>query len=75
MHVVTGCVKWTINLHKYIILYGLKMPKADHVFFTRIMYELLTTPNVDTVSADKFAKVGLRHILLTFYDVFILIII
>jgi len=55
--IANGCVKWTINLHKYIILYGLKMSKTDHVFFVRIMFDLLTTPNVDTVSADKFAKV------------------
>jgi len=55
--ITNGCVKWTINLHKYIILYGLKMSKTDHVFFVRIMFDLLTTPSVDTVSADKFAKV------------------
>ena len=51
------CVVWVINLHKYIILYGMAFSKEEHVFLIKVLYGLLTTKNTDPVSLDKFAKV------------------
>ena len=59
---IQGGVKWVVNLHKYIILYGLKMGKEDHIYFIKILYGLLTTKHVDTVSLDSFTKVKLDHL-------------
>lgn len=50
-------VKWIVNLHKYVILYGLRFTKEDHVFFIKVIFELLLLPNVSVVVLDKFAKV------------------
>jgi hypothetical protein len=47
-----------VNLHKYMILHGLKFSKSDHVFFIHVLYGLLTTKHVDTVTLDTFAKVS-----------------
>ena len=54
---IEQCVVWVINLHKYIILYGLCFTKEEHVFLIKVLYGLLTTKNTDPVSLDKFAKV------------------
>lgn len=51
------CVVWVINLHKYVILYGLKFTRADHVYLIKVCFGLLTTKNVDPNLLDKFAKV------------------
>ena len=53
------CVVWVINLHKYIILYGLSFTREEHVFLIKVLFGLLTTKNTDPVSLDKFAKVTL----------------
>ena len=50
-----------VNLHKYMILHGLKFSKSDHVFFIHVLYGLLTTKHVDTVTLDTFAKVSLWY--------------
>jgi proteasome activator subunit 4 len=55
---LSGAHKWVVNLHKYMILYGLKFSKEDHVLFIRILYGLLTTRHVDTAILDAFAKVN-----------------
>ncbi len=54
----SGARKWVVNLHKYMILHGLKFSKSDHVFFIHVLYGLLTTKHVDTVTLDTFAKVS-----------------
>ena len=61
------CVVWVINLHKYIILYGMAFSKEEHVFLIKVLYGLLTTKNTDPVSLDKFAKVKLNCSLITFH--------
>ena len=55
------CVVWVINLHKYIILYGMSFTKEEHVFMIKVLYNLFTTKNTDPVSFDKFAKVNKMH--------------
>lgn len=51
------CCIWVINLHKYIILYGLAFTREEHIFYIKLLYGLLTTKNIDPISLDKFAKV------------------
>jgi proteasome activator subunit 4 len=50
-------VVWVINLHKYIILYGLKFTRPDHVYLIKVVFGLLTTRHVDPHILDKHAKV------------------
>jgi len=54
---INKSVVWVINLHKYVILYGLRFTLDDHVYLIKVLYGLLTTKNIDPVSLDKFAKV------------------
>ena len=54
---IENCVVWVINLHKYIILYGMSFSKEEHIYLIKVLYGLLTTKNIDPVSLDKFAKV------------------
>ena len=62
---IENCVVWVINLHKYIILYGMSFSKEEHIYLIKVLYGLLTTKNIDPVSLDKFAKVlRLRDIFL-----------
>jgi hypothetical protein len=44
-----------------MILHGLKFSKSDHVFFIHVLYGLLTTKHVDTVTLDTFAKVSMWY--------------
>jgi len=55
--IAQGAVKWVVNLHKYIILYGLKLSREDHIYLIKVLFGLLTTKHVDSISLDKFAKV------------------
>jgi hypothetical protein len=59
----SGARKWVVNLHKYMIIYGLKFSKSDQVFFIHVLYGLLTSKHVDTVTLDAFAKVSLQWVL------------
>jgi len=54
---ITKATVWVINLHKFIILYGLNFPRADHIYLIKVVFGLLTTKNVDPQILDKFAKV------------------
>jgi proteasome activator subunit 4 len=48
--------KWMTNLQKYIALYGCKFTLEDHVWFIKVLYGLLTTPNVDPLNIEKYGK-------------------
>ena len=48
--------KWMTNLQKYIALYGFKFTLEDHVWFIKVLFGLLTTPNVDPLNIEKFGK-------------------
>ena len=54
---IEKCVVWVINLHKYIILYGMCFSREEHIYLIKVLFGLLTTKNIDPVSLDKFAKV------------------
>jgi len=51
-----GGTHWTGQLAKYIRLYGLKFSKIDHVLFVRLVYEMLTIPELDYSMVLKFAQ-------------------
>ncbi|XP_039314531.1 proteasome activator complex subunit 4 isoform X3 [Solenopsis invicta] len=50
-----GCVFWTNRLNLYIELYGMKFSKEDHIAFVKLMYELVTIPNLDLNLINKFS--------------------
>ncbi len=52
-----GATKWLFNLHQYIVLYGLRFDKADHVFFIRVAFEVFTTEHMDPVSLTQVGRV------------------
>ena len=33
---ITKATVWVINLHKFIILYGLNFPRADHIYLIKV---------------------------------------
>ncbi|KAM0724588.1 Proteasome activator complex subunit 4B [Formica fusca] len=49
-----GCVFWTSRLNIYIKLYGMKFSKEDHIAFVKLIYELVTIPNLDPNLINKF---------------------
>ena len=36
---ITESTVWVINLHKYIILYGLNFSRADHIYLIKVHFE------------------------------------
>ncbi|XP_011068182.1 PREDICTED: proteasome activator complex subunit 4B-like [Acromyrmex echinatior] len=50
-----GCVFWSNRLNLYIELYGMKFSKIDHIAFIKLMYELVTIPNLDPNLINKFS--------------------
>jgi len=57
-----GADDWVRNLHKYIIMYGLKFSKEDHIFFIKVIFGLMTTKHVCSLALHTFAKV--LHVLM-----------
>ncbi|KYM97994.1 Proteasome activator complex subunit 4 [Cyphomyrmex costatus] len=52
---IPGCVFWSHKLTLYIELYGMKFSKKDHIAFIKLMYELVTIPNLDPNLINKFS--------------------
>nr|XP_033324313.1 proteasome activator complex subunit 4A-like [Megalopta genalis] len=42
-----GCVIWVTRLYEYIKIYGLKFSKEDHILLIKLMYELVTIPDLE----------------------------
>ncbi|XP_043684421.1 proteasome activator complex subunit 4B-like isoform X1 [Vespula pensylvanica] len=51
-----GCSFWTTRLCKYIKIYGMKFSKEDHIYFIKLMYELIIIPNLDPFLINKFGS-------------------
>ncbi|XP_059471936.1 proteasome activator complex subunit 4-like [Neocloeon triangulifer] len=51
-----GCRVWTARLMRFTRLYGLKISKEDHLAFVRMLYELVTLPNLEPYLVNKFAS-------------------
>ncbi|XP_071454240.1 proteasome activator complex subunit 4-like [Hetaerina americana] len=63
-----GCGIWCTQLAKYIKLYGMKFSKEDHIILIKLMYELVTIPDLEPWILNKFAQVLIillkkRHLL------------
>ncbi|XP_046617317.1 proteasome activator complex subunit 4-like [Neodiprion virginianus] len=56
-----GCSLWTARLCKYIKIYGMKFSKEDHILLVKLMYELITIPNLEP---HKVAEFGATLIIL-----------
>ncbi|XP_077865747.1 proteasome activator complex subunit 4-like [Saccoglossus kowalevskii] len=50
-----GVLHWATRLSTYIRLYGRKFSKEDHLVFVKLMYELLTIPDLEFRLIQKFA--------------------
>nr|XP_034177609.1 proteasome activator complex subunit 4-like [Osmia lignaria] len=48
-----GCYVWVNKLWHYIKLYGLKFSKEDHILFIKLLFELVTVPEIPSVSTLK----------------------
>ena len=48
--------KWLFNLHKYVLLFGLRFSKEEHVWFARLAFEVFTTEGMDPVTLETIAK-------------------
>lgn len=51
----TGASHWTVQLAKYLRLYGFKMSKEDHLLFVHLMFELSVTPKMELSLVQKFS--------------------
>ena len=50
-------IQGIIELHKFIILYGLRFDKKTHLKLIHITFRLFVTPNIDTANLEIIAKV------------------
>ncbi|XP_014486142.1 PREDICTED: proteasome activator complex subunit 4B-like [Dinoponera quadriceps] len=51
-----ACSLWSNKLYKYMYLYGMKFSKEDHIIFIKLMYELVTIPNLDPELVNRFGS-------------------
>ncbi|CAG5135841.1 unnamed protein product, partial [Candidula unifasciata] len=52
-----GCRHWILQLERYILIYGYKFSKTDHVHLVKLVFELLTMPLKEYALVEKFAVV------------------
>ncbi|XP_054263116.1 proteasome activator complex subunit 4-like [Macrosteles quadrilineatus] len=50
-----GCTVWCLRLQKYIQMFGLKFSKEDHILFIKLIFELLTIPNLEPLLISRFS--------------------
>ncbi|XP_054011040.1 proteasome activator complex subunit 4B-like isoform X2 [Hylaeus anthracinus] len=50
-----GCVLWVTRLFEYIKIYGMKFSKEDHILFIKLMYELVTIPELEPFLVSGFS--------------------
>jgi len=50
-----GCIVWCLRLQKYIQMFGLKFSKEDHILFIKLIYEILTIPNLEPHLIFRFS--------------------
>lgn len=51
-----GAIHWVGQLARYIHLYGLKFSKDDHIYFIKLLYELVLIPHYQFSLTHKFAQ-------------------
>ncbi|XP_076166569.1 proteasome activator complex subunit 4 isoform X2 [Ptiloglossa arizonensis] len=51
-----GCVLWITRLCEYIKIYGMKFSKEDHILFIKLMYELVTIPELESFLVRGFSS-------------------
>ena len=49
--------KWLMDFHKYVILYGLRITKEDHIFLINALFELIKIRNLEPITLEKICKV------------------
>ncbi|EFN87710.1 proteasome activator complex subunit 4B [Harpegnathos saltator] len=52
-----GCCLWSSRLRNYLYIYGMKFSKEDHIILIKLMYELVTIPNLEPELVNKFSSV------------------
>ncbi|XP_058802846.1 proteasome activator complex subunit 4A-like [Phymastichus coffea] len=52
-----GCVYWSQMLTEYILLYGLRFTKEEHVVLVKLMYELMTIPKLNSTYVSNFGSI------------------
>ena len=49
--------KWLMDFHKYVILYGLRVTKEEHIFLIEALFELVKIRNLEPITIEKTCKV------------------
>ncbi|KAL7297989.1 hypothetical protein TKK_0008999 [Trichogramma kaykai] len=49
-----GCIYWSQALLKYVLLYGYKFEKIDHINLVKLTYELMLIPELQYYNVHKF---------------------
>ncbi|KAG7506391.1 proteasome activator complex subunit 4B-like [Solea senegalensis] len=57
-----GVAFWCRKLFSYLKLYGRRFSKDDHIFFIKLLYELVTLPNLEPHMMQGYARL-LIHLL------------
>ncbi|XP_058477820.1 proteasome activator complex subunit 4B isoform X2 [Solea solea] len=57
-----GVAFWCRKLFSYLKLYGRRFSKDDHIFFIKLLYELVTLPNLEPHMMQSYARL-LIHLL------------
>ncbi|XP_062510278.1 proteasome activator complex subunit 4-like [Corticium candelabrum] len=52
-----GLVFWSSEIVRYVRLYGRRFSKEDHVYFVKLFYHLLTTPDLEPQLIDNWGSV------------------
>ena len=47
----------SLLMHRYVRLYGRRFSKEDHVYFVKLFYHLLTTPDLEPQLIDNWGSV------------------
>ncbi|KAA8581409.1 hypothetical protein FQN60_002990 [Etheostoma spectabile] len=51
-----GVAFWTNKLFSFLKLYGRRFSKEDHILFIKLLYELVTLPNLEPHMMQSYAK-------------------
>ncbi|XP_043271653.1 proteasome activator complex subunit 4B-like [Venturia canescens] len=50
------CVLWVGKLRRFMSIYGYKFSKEDHIVLVKLMYELVTMPDLDLLFINTFGN-------------------
>ena len=49
--------KWLMDFHKYVILYGLRLTKSDHIYLVKCLFKFINIKHLLPITLEKACKV------------------